>query len=228
MLDAGKSADSVKVDFREIIGVGAGIDRFTHLIHPYPAKLLPHIPIFLLNCSQLGKPEETVYDPFCGSGTVLLEALIQGRNVHGSDTNPLARLITLAKTTVQSSDGLNSSLQSILDAIPRRGAGLPTGAIELERWFSTGVLLQLDRLASTIRELPAGPTKTFMQVCFSATVMKSSLADPTVPVPVLINPKKKTLRLAMRFESLLPSDDLFRKPVAACDQVRDMFCAVEH
>jgi hypothetical protein len=198
MLEAGKFADSVNVDFREIVGVGSGIDRFTHLIHPYPAKLLPNIPIFLLNCSQLGKPGGSVYDPFCGSGTVLLEAMIRGMDAHGCDTNPMARLITIAKTTVQSSDRLLGCLQSILHEMPRKGSGVPTGAINLERWFSAGVLRQLDRLATAIRELPSGPQKTFMQVCFSATVMKASLADPTVPVPVLINPKKKTLSQAQR------------------------------
>src|ERR1035437_8348703 len=87
LLEAGKQADSVNVDFREIVGVGSGIDRFTHLIHPYPPKLLSNIPIFLLNCSQLGKSVGSVYDPFCGSGTVLLEAMLRGMDAHGRDTN---------------------------------------------------------------------------------------------------------------------------------------------
>src|SRR5438552_14543498 len=82
------SGQPVKVDFRKLVGVGSGVDRFTHLIHPYPAKLLLNIPQFFLNCSRLGGPGQVVYDPFCGSGTVLLEGLVSGWKILGSDSNP--------------------------------------------------------------------------------------------------------------------------------------------
>ena len=36
-------------------------------------------------------------DPFCGAGTVLLEALLSGKSAIGADANPIARLIK-AKT----------------------------------------------------------------------------------------------------------------------------------
>lgn len=43
------------------------------------------------------EPEDTILDPFCGSGTVPLEARIMGRHVYGIDRNPYASLLTKAK-----------------------------------------------------------------------------------------------------------------------------------
>ena len=72
----------------------------THNIHPYPAKFIPQIPCALIN--ELSTPGETVADIFCGSGTTLLEALRLNRNAIGMDANPLATLISTAKTTIAS------------------------------------------------------------------------------------------------------------------------------
>src|SRR5438067_5296644 len=69
----------------------------THGLHPYPAKYIPQIPNTLIK--TLSYAGETVADIFCGSGTTLVEALMLGRNALGIDANPLACLISDAKTT---------------------------------------------------------------------------------------------------------------------------------
>ena len=55
-----------EVDFRKIVPI-QNLDRSTHFIHPYPAKLLQNIPIFFLNNEILSRPGDTVFDPFNGS-----------------------------------------------------------------------------------------------------------------------------------------------------------------
>src|SRR5215208_5509483 len=79
--------------------MNSGIDRATHLMHAYPAKLLPNIPVFFLYSGALSGRDSLVLDPFCGTGTVLLESLLAGCRATGADTNPLARMITQAKVT---------------------------------------------------------------------------------------------------------------------------------
>ena len=69
----------------------------THGLHPYPAKFIPQIPNALIQ--ELSSVGETIADIFCGSGTTLLEALQLKRNAVGIDANPLAALISRAKTT---------------------------------------------------------------------------------------------------------------------------------
>ncbi len=60
----------IAVDFRQLVSDVAFGARASHLIHTYPAKLLPHIPYFFLNNNILSLPGENILDPFSGSGTV--------------------------------------------------------------------------------------------------------------------------------------------------------------
>src|SRR5947209_6626116 len=50
--------------------------------------------------SWLTEPGDSVYDPFAGRGTVALEAALLGREAFSSDANPLATVLTQAKTVV--------------------------------------------------------------------------------------------------------------------------------
>jgi len=75
----------------------AKTNYLTHGLHPYPAKFIPQIPNALIQ--ELSSVGDTVGDIFCGSGTSLVEALLLKRNAVGIDANPLACLLTRAKTT---------------------------------------------------------------------------------------------------------------------------------
>src|SRR2546430_2473889 len=57
------------------------IDRGRHNLHSYPAKLLAEIPQFFLSNTIFSDPGDVVLDPFCGAGTVLLEAVRHRRTV---------------------------------------------------------------------------------------------------------------------------------------------------
>ncbi len=74
----------------------ANTGYLTHALHPYPAKFIPQIPNTLIQ--ELSSVGDTVLDPFCGSGTTLVEALLLKRHAVGIDANPLACLISRAKT----------------------------------------------------------------------------------------------------------------------------------
>jgi DNA modification methylase len=69
----------------------------THSYHRYPAKFIPQLAARLIKeNSQVG---ELVCDPFMGSGTTLVESIVNDRRAYGTDINPVAVLITRAKTT---------------------------------------------------------------------------------------------------------------------------------
>ena len=70
---------------------------FTHGMHPYPAKFIPHIPRALI--AAYAPPSGLVLDPMCGSGTALVEAAMSHRQAIGCDLNPIATLAARAKTT---------------------------------------------------------------------------------------------------------------------------------
>lgn len=73
----------------------------THGLHPYPARMIPQIPSTLLEYFKregIIEKEDKLYDPFCGSGTSLVEARLHGLHGEGNDINPFACLLSLAKS----------------------------------------------------------------------------------------------------------------------------------
>lgn len=174
----------ISVNFRAIFPALNSVDRFTHLIHPYPAKLLVHIPFFFLRNDLLSQPGDIVLDPFCGSGTVLLEAQLANRRAYGVDTNPLARLIARVKTTPLDSRTLERTLKSILGRIPRKPSGAPPDVVNIDHWFYPGTARQLRCLREAIERVRTSAVRDFFLVCFSVCMRKVSLADPRLSVPV--------------------------------------------
>jgi len=69
----------------------------THAIHRYSGKFIPQIARQAVEL--VTEPGEVVLDPYCGSGTTLLECLLSNRRSIGVDLNPLAVLISHVKTT---------------------------------------------------------------------------------------------------------------------------------
>lgn len=180
--------EPVRVNFRDLVSWPSYPERGTHLIHPYPAKLLAHIPFFLLAQEELSEAGDRVLDPFCGSGTVLLEGMLAGRNVFGADSNPLARLITRVKTTIYDASTLAQESRRLIDRIETITRDIPEpDVVNLRHWFYPHVTRQLSRIAAGIRRSHDGPTKEFFEVCFSACVRRVSLADPRNAVPVRLN-----------------------------------------
>ena len=159
-------------------------ERATHYIHPYPAKLLPHIPAFFLGATLLSKPGDVVLDPFCGSGTVLLESVLHGRHAVGADANPLARLIASAKTSRCTSETLLRHHQKIVSRTSQFRTAETPDVVNIEYWFYPHVIRQLARLRRAIDVIADRDVGDFFRVCFSACVRRVSLADPRLSVPV--------------------------------------------
>jgi hypothetical protein len=165
----------------------------THGIHPYPAKFIPQIPDTLIR--ELSNEGDTVADVFCGSGTTLVEALILNRNAIGFDANPLACLITKAKTTRFVPDDKSSLLSlagraaETADAIANAGKTLfhPSGAFTssswrpsedaLTFWFEPRVIEELAEILSWCKVLPSESARTVALVAFSSIIVTVSKQD---------------------------------------------------
>lgn len=174
----------IEVNFREIVPLPAGADRASHLVHSYPAKLLVGIPAFFANCDQLSEPGDLVLDPFCGTGTVLLEALLAGRSAGGSDSNPLARLIAKVKVTPLSSQATKRALTFLRHPRKKYEAARFTTVVDVDRWYARRTAIALGRLLTQIECIGDQDIRDFFIVCFSACLKRLSFADPRLSVPV--------------------------------------------
>lgn len=165
----------------------------THSLHPYPAKYIPQIPNALIQ--ELSSVGDTVLDPFCGSGTTLVEALLLKRHVVGVDANPLACLIARAKTTrlteteVESLRRLAEQVAAL--ATQRSSETMPlfpdaniSGLIAsrphfegLDFWFDSNVIDDLSILKTLCLALESPAARQVALTAFSSIVVSVSRQD---------------------------------------------------
>ncbi|WP_161566847.1 DNA methyltransferase [Aquirufa nivalisilvae] len=89
------------------------VEQWTHGYHRYPAKFLPNIVKKLIE--EYTNEKDLVADLFAGCGTTLVEAKIHGRKSIGVDINPVAELITKAKTNPVEPNNLNIHYNKIVE-----------------------------------------------------------------------------------------------------------------
>jgi hypothetical protein len=81
----------------------------------YRACFKPQLPRFFIQ--HLTRKGDTVYDPFSGRGTTVLEAGLLGRGVIANDANPLSRIMTEPRFFPPDP----AALEKRLDLIPLKG-----------------------------------------------------------------------------------------------------------
>jgi hypothetical protein len=158
----------------------------THGIHPYKGKFYPQLAKSLLNSSGI-QCGDSVLDPYCGSGTVPLECLLNGYNAFGLDMNPLAAKVARAKTGIllldhQMVERATASIISSASEFPKKSVleQFPECAhSELLSWFPEPVLVKLNFLLSRIRLLGDYTLIDFFEVILSSIVRDISQQEPS-------------------------------------------------
>lgn len=160
----------------------------THGIHAYKGKFYPQLAKSLLNISGLELGSK-VLDPFCGSGTVLLECYLNGFKAFGCDMNPLAAKISRAKLETlsiheKSLFGAITSIEHELSvgnfSIPKSLEQFPEELhADLLSWFPEKVLYKLNWLLSQIRLFSDIRLVNFFEVILSDCIRDISQQEPS-------------------------------------------------
>lgn len=151
---------------------------FTHGLHRFPAKFIPQIPGWALD--QFGHEGCVVMDPFNGSGTTLVEGLLRGVEGIGADLDPLALLISRAKTGLPDPDELEGAARHIRRGLaPAKRLAVPMpGVKNFEHWFSSDAWAKLQALQGRIERADVGEAeRAFLLVVFSSVLRWASNAD---------------------------------------------------
>lgn len=110
--------------------------EWTHGYHGYPAMMIPQVARHLIALVKTHAPDtERLFDPFMGSGTSLVEGMLQGLTVTGSDLNPLARLLARVKTTLYDPRDLAEAWAHIVD----RYAGLTVHELDFPTFKTSAI-----------------------------------------------------------------------------------------
>lgn len=147
---------------------------YVHNLFAYPAMMVPKMQREILQTIKRYSDltgDLTLYDPFMGSGTTLVEGMLQGFNVIGVDINPLAYLVAKVKTEIYSLARLKKSIERIIEAIcPDCFVEIPTQFAGIENWFKPNVIKELDIIKQEIRKESCKKIRRFLWVVFSDTV----------------------------------------------------------
>ncbi len=162
------------------------VNTYTHGFHKYPAKFIPHIPKWAIEKFLNGYKGKTILDPFCGSGTTLVEGLLAGHNVIGIDIDPFSAMTSKVKTTRVDKVELKKISAWLVKEIKvkRKGTFRPD-CETIEHWFTNDAIKKLSTIRSLIDLIPKifGETKKvkdiqdLLLICFSSIIRRVSNAD---------------------------------------------------
>ncbi len=150
-----------------------------HGFHTYPARMHPVTASRLVEafCPAGGR----ILDPFCGSGTVLVEAMILGRTALGVDLNPLAVLLSSCKTKSRTPQQLAEMVAEAAQCAAladdrRRARTKPTRRYpRLDALlFEPHVLMELDSLRLGVHERRKTPVGPDLALILSSILIKCS------------------------------------------------------
>ena len=179
--------------------------EYTHGFHQYPARMHPEIAKRLIEKYAI-KSSDIVFDPFMGSGGVLVESMLHGNNSVGIDLNPFAVLLTTVKTTPLDAAKLETTFnQIILDSKHDRAKTeieydnapnfLPKKPKEksLKFWYQDDVLGDLQILKNHVFLIKDEKTRDFFKICFSLATRKVSFQKNSIYKIYRMKPDKREL-----------------------------------
>lgn len=145
-------------------------------LHWHPARLPSQIAATLIGL--LTEEGDSVLDPFLGSGTTVVEAQRLCRKGIGFDINPVACLISAAKTLQLSSEKIDilaatlkaDARESLSTGLLYRRNSSVTPKTVQTKWYAPKVMNDLSTLWVSIRKLK-GAKKTLAQMAFSASLL---------------------------------------------------------
>ena len=150
---------------------------------------------------RVSKRGETVLDPFCGCGTVLVESLLLDRNSIGFDINPIAVTLARAKSSFYDITRFRSLADVVVsDAFKVEAENTPQDRW-LDYWFTVGTLRKLIQLR-TIIESNWRRSKDYhlLRAALIISVRKCSKADPRSPKP-FISKRARRYRVGKHFDA---------------------------
>ncbi len=147
----------------------------SHGLFQYPAMMVPELQGALLDDVVATDPAtRTVYDPFSGSGTVLVESLTRGLSFVGGDVNPMAILLSTVKADPPNHDEAVDAYKETLRIAQEMPGSSPPQFFGRDKWFTSSVADDLGRLRLAIQRISDRRLRRFLWVCLAETVRLTS------------------------------------------------------
>ncbi len=224
----------------------------THGYYTYPAKFIPQIAEELIKTySQKG---DTVVDVFMGSGTTMVEGLIVGRKVIGTDINEIAYLVSKVKTTVLNTTILGLTYNQIEQFLKnqestaaqtywQKAEHIAPQHERINYWFKPAAKKVLTYILAIVQEIADKDVKDFYLVVFCQILKTVSIwlqksvkptrdlqkKDADVSKLFLVQ-AKKAIKKQIEFQTLLKKNvglNIDNLTLLQCEDARFVPCANE-
>lgn len=157
----------------------SGLTAGPHKFHRYPGKFIPHLPRWAIQ-RYIGKTSNKfLLDPFCGSGTTLVEARLHNVPSFGIDVDPIAKLVSRVKTRTIDIPRLENAISKLAQKLGSAERARFCPAIStLSHWFNEKAIRDLGIIRDAIEEYREEvEIYEFLLVCFVAIIRRASNAD---------------------------------------------------
>lgn len=129
---------------------------YVHGFCTYPAMMVPKMQREILEVclAQSENKRPKLLDPFAGSGTILVEGMLQGLDIVGVDVNPLAVLLCKAKTTIINPEILKQHTTAIKGKITelKKSQVVNHSFDGIEKWFTEQAIVDLSIIRRAVME----------------------------------------------------------------------------
>ena len=151
---------------------GKETQHSTHALHSYVAAINPPLVRALID---IYFPKgENILDPYCGGGGVLVEAILSGRDCVGGDINPLAAILSQAKTKFLPRNSILEWGEKIKNLAHNRISAVETSVVNshISFWFKENDLKNILALSEATKEIIGEKRnlKPVFQTILSATI----------------------------------------------------------
>lgn len=157
-----------------------------HGLHEYKGKFNPQVVRGILNSLGITSGQR-VLDPFCGSGTSLVECAYGDIESVGFDLNPLAVFISRTKLLALSTptEELDTDFRQVMAAMANRSgaAAIPSRKkVDIEylaHWFDEDILIELEKLRGHILRLQFKASQMVLLAIISDLLRDYSRQEPS-------------------------------------------------
>jgi DNA modification methylase len=156
----------------------------SHDLHAFAAKFPPQLPGTFIR--DLTNPGDIVLDPMMGSGTTVVEALLQGRRGIGLDIDPLALHLGHAKTIKLDRHRVWNSISTVLtnaNNLLEEKSEIDKSLLQffdhqtktfVDYWFFPEIQRELMVLVLAIREVKDPACRRFLELTLSSIIVTKS------------------------------------------------------
>lgn len=155
---------------------GSPARQHSHGYFQYPAMMVPEMISDLIRTIVEVKPStKSIFDPYAGSGTVMTEAMLQGRDFLARDVNPLAILLCKVKRRPFFPDAMREKAVGLLDRIKNdKRWRIEVAFPGRDKWFTREASIELSKIRRAIEVEPAKWARRFFWIALAETVRTTS------------------------------------------------------